>query len=263
MNEIDNYHPRPSMDDFLRNDNKESLISVDQSDIFWCLSQKGFDSFVIEHPGLFLSPLENMISGCISNRLINMAKKRECEDCIDCILKEHSTINEIEIDLFDLLMREYVWQMGKVCYKLRSNLMPSLRGLFVGLFTSRSGMEEFEFQYNKKFVNVYKELNRFSYIILTNLYEPHSLLSKDQYQKLTCKYITDSHVKFENLEAPNGHTFEGLSFMDIIFKSRDVTSKYYMKRYKNYTFLSKGFTGDYPENFYHRASPIGNDKIYE
>ncbi len=263
MNNNNSFFPRPTMDDFLGNPDSGVLNLADKSDIFWCLSQEGITSLAIDHSGMVFSPIENFIAGYIVNKLVDLAKKKECEECIDCIIKKHSGLKDIEIDLFDLLMREYVWQMGKVCYKLRSNPMPALRGVFAGLFTSRSGMQEFENQYNKNFVNVYKELNTFSYIILTNLFKPYALLSEEQYKHLTCKYITDSHVKFENLEAPDGHVFEGLSFLDIIFKNRDTTSDYYKDRYKDYTSLSKGFTSDYAKNFYARSSPIGDEKIYE
>lgn len=117
----------------------------------------------------------------------------------------------------------------------------------------------------KFFVNVYKELNKFSYVILTNLLDPHKAINEIEYENLCTLFIKNNHVQFENLIAPLGHIYEGEKFIDIILdKSKDEINSYYNSHYKGYDLISSGFKGDYP-NYFFNVTPdmiIGNEDIY-
>ena len=117
----------------------------------------------------------------------------------------------------------------------------------------------------KFFINVYKELNNFSYIILTNLLEPYNIINEIEYQKLCTLFIKGNHVQLENMKAPLGHKYEGEKLIDIILgKSREETAAYYSSHYNGYNFLSSGFKGDYPNYFFNTIPDeiIGEEDIY-
>lgn len=239
---------------------------MDKKDIYWCLTSEGFSSMVTSHPGVFFSPIENYVAGYIVNKLVALAKKRECEECIKYIVDNKSNPKLIEIALFDLLMKEYVWHMGEICYKQNKNLFQGIRGMYALFFGSENSLRKWTMIYSRAFVNVYKRLNKFSYVILTNLLDPLSIISEVEYKQLSNKYIVNSHVKFEELLAPIGHSFETERFIDIITnKDRRAISEYYKHNYSNYTFLEGGFKGDYPKYFFEKLPEMifGNDDIYK
>lgn len=236
-----------------------------KNNFWWYLSPEGMSSIAMNHQGVVFAPIERLIANTIVNKLINFGKKIECEECLDFIIKNHATFhNVVHVALFDLLMREYVWHMGEAAYKQRGNVRPLLRGIYVGLMTSRSGFKEFERQYNKGFVNVANKISQLSYIILSHLLEDHKIISEETFSECINKYCHSSHVDFENMPAPKGHKYEGELFIDIIMKkSNEEISRYYEELYAGFSRLSKGFTGDYPSNFFSRSIPIGDNSIYE
>lgn len=242
---------------------------MDKSDVFWCLSSEGLSSLAISHPGMIFSPIENGIAKFIVGKLVDLAKKRECEECIDYIVKNQHSPNEIQIAIFDLLMREYVWHMGEGVYKNKNDIRQGFRwlGLLPSLFgnINEKKLNKYVKEMGKFFVNVYKELNKFSYVILTNLLDPYNIISETEYKNLSKLFLKTNHVQFENLIAPVGHTYEGKKFIDIILeKSREETSSYYNTHYNGYRFLSKGFNGDYPDYFFNNIPDmiIDNEEIY-
>lgn len=242
---------------------------MNKSDVFWCLSTEGIDYLIMHYSNNAFRFIEKSISKAIVDKFVSLAKKRECEECIQYILEHKSNPNYIKIALFDLLMKEYVWHMGEVCYNQKQNIVHAVRWLYAVFRLCRGHDDGFNICQNKyceAFKKVYKELNNFSYIILTNLLEPYKLISDTEYEGMSGIYILDTHVNFEELRAPKGHHFEGERFIDIILKKdRKTTSDYYNKEYKDYTSLSRGFKGDYPNIFYNNLpdSVIGNKDIYK
>jgi len=243
---------------------------MDKSDIFWCLSSEGLSSIATSHPGMVFSPIENGIAKYIVGKLVHLAKKRECEECIDYINNNQQSPNEMQIAIFDLLMREYVWHMGESVYKNKNDIKQGFRwfgNVLPLLFGSvnEKRLDNYIKEMGKFFVNVYKELNKFSYVIITNLFDPRGVINEIEYEKLCKLFVKSNHVQFENMKAPLGHMYEGEKFIDIILdKSREETTSYYSSHYKGYDFLSKGFKGDYP-NYFFNITPdmiIGNEDIY-
>lgn len=247
-----------------------SSIIMDKSDIFWCLSSEGLSSIATSHPGMVFSPIENGIAKYIVGKLVSLAKKRECEECIDYINNNHQSPNELQIAIFDLLMREYVWHMGEAVYKNKNDIKQGFRwfgNVLPLLFGSvnEKRLNNYIKEMGKFFINVYKELNKFSYVILTNLLDPHKVINEIEYDKLCMLFIKCNHVQFENMKAPLGHMYEGEKFIDIILeKDREETSSYYKSHYKGYDFLSRGFKGDYPNYFFNNTPDmiIDNEEIY-
>lgn len=99
---------------------------MDKSDIFGCVSSEGLSSIATTHPGVVFAPIENGIAYIVV-KLVNLAKKHECEECIDYINNNHQFPNELQIAIFDLLMREYVWHMGEAVYKNKNDIKQGLR----------------------------------------------------------------------------------------------------------------------------------------
>jgi len=242
---------------------------MDKNDIYWCLSTEGLSSLVSSHPGIVFSPIENGLAKFIVGKIVGLAKKGECIECIEFISENKINKKELEITLFDLLMKEYVWHMGEVCYEQSRNLMQGIRGmyaLFNAYFRNNlDSLDSWSKKYDKAFINVYKKLNNFSYVVLTNLLDSYNVIKEGDYSTLSNKYILNSHVKFENLIAPVGHVYEGQRFIDIIIdKDRSETTRYYKERYKDLIYLKGGFKGDYPNYFYNKMPDtiIGNEDIY-
>jgi len=243
---------------------------MDKNDVFWCLSSEGLSSLAMSQSGMLFSPIENGIAKYIVGKLVDLAKKRECEECIDYIVKNQHSPNEIQIAIFDLLLREYVWHMGEGVYKNKNDIKQGFRWLgnvLPLLFGSvnEKRLDNYIKEMGKFFVNVYKELNKFSYVILTNLLDPHKAINEIEYKRLCMLFLKSNHVQFENMKAPLGHVYEGKKFIDIILeKSREETSSYYRSHYKEYNYLSRGFKGDYPDYFYNNIPDIiiDNEEIY-
>lgn len=240
---------------------------MDKNNIYWCLSSEGLRSIATSHSWMIFSQIENRISKYIVGNLVNLAKKRECEECIEYIRQYP---NQLQIAIFDLLMREYVWHMGEAVYKNKNDAKQSFRwfGIVLPLLfgsVNEKRLDNYMKEMSKLFINVYKELNKFSYVILTNLLEPYHIIDKKEYEKLCTRFIKSSHVQFENMKAPSKHMYKGEKFIDIILeKSREETIEYYKSHYKGYDFLSKGFKGDYPNYFYNTIPDgiIGSEDIY-
>lgn len=240
---------------------------MDKNDIYWCISSEGLCSIATSHSGMIFSQIENRISKYIVGKLVKLAKKREKEECIDYI-RQHP--NQLQIAIFDLLMREYVWHMGEAVYKNKNDTKQSFRWFGAALpllfgHVNEKRLDNYMKEMGKFFINFYKELNNFSYVILTNVLDPYNIIDEKEYEKLCTLFIRRSHVQFEDMKAPLGHMYEGEKFIDIILKkSREETTVYYRSHYKGYDFLSKGFEGDYPNYFYNTIPDkiIGDEDIY-
>jgi len=221
-------------------------MKSDKSNIEWCLSFDGWSSFMASHPGIVCAPIETKFANFLVGKLVKLAKKQECEECIDYIIKNQHNPNELQIAIFDFLMREYVWYMGEAYYKNSKDLKQGFRGI-------RLLFDNFN---NKKRLDEYlKELNKFICIIITNLLDPYGIISENDYGELSILFLKDNHVRFKNLKAPVGHVYEGERFINIVSKKdRKETTAYYKSHYKGYSFLSKGFQGDYPDCFYRFAT---------
>ena len=100
---------------------------MDKRDIYWCLSSEGLYSMATSHSGMVFSQIENRLSKYIVGKLVKLAKKRECEECIEYIKNNEQNPNQLQIAIFDLLMREYVWHMGEAVYKNKNDLKQSFR----------------------------------------------------------------------------------------------------------------------------------------
>ena len=153
---------------------------MDKRDIYWCLSSEGLYSMATSHSGMVFSQIENRLSKYIVGKLVKLAKKRECEECIEYIKNNEQNPNQLQIAIFDLLMREYVWHMGEAVYKNKNDLKQSFRWFGAALpvlfgSVNEKRLDNYIKEMGKFFINVYKELNNFSYIILTNLLEPYNL----------------------------------------------------------------------------------------
>lgn len=243
---------------------------MDKRDIYWCLSSEGLYSMATSHSGMVFSQIENRLSKYIVGKLVKLAKKRECEECIEYIKNNEQNPNQLQIAIFDLLMREYVWHMGEAVYKNKNDLKQSFRWFGAALpvlfgSVNEKRLDNYIKEMGKFFINVYKELNNFSYIILTNLLEPYYIINEIEYQKLCTLFIKGNHVQFENMKAPLGHKYEGEKLIDIILgKSREETAAYYSSHYNGYNSLSSGFKGDYPNYFFNTIPDeiIGEEDIY-
>lgn len=243
---------------------------MDKSDIYWCLSPKGLYSVATSHSGIVCKQFENRLAQYIVGKLVKLAKKRECEECIDYIINNQQNPNQLQIAIFDLLMREYVWHMGEAVYKNKNDIKQSYRWFGAALpllfgSVNAKRVDNFIKGMGKFFINVYKELNNFSYVILTNLLEPYNVINEIEYEELCTLFIKSSHVQIENMKAPLGHKYEGEKLIDIILeKSREETAEYYSSHYKGYNFLSRWFTGAYPNYFYNTVPDeiIGKEDIY-
>lgn len=240
---------------------------MNKSDIYWCLSSEGLYSIATSHSGMVFSQIENRIAKYIVGNLVKLAKKRECEECIEYI-KQYP--NQLQIAIFDLLMREYVWHMGEAVYKNKNDIKQSFRWFGTALpllfgKVNENGLDRYIKEMGKFFINVYKELNKFSFVILTNLLDPNNVINEIEYEQLCSLFIKSNHVQIENIKAPLGHVYEGEKLIDIILgKSREETGSYYNSHYKGYNFLSRGFKGDYPNYFYNTIPDeiIGEEDIY-
>ena len=58
---------------------------MDKNDVFWCLSTEGLSSLASSHSGIVFSPIENGIAKLIVGKIVGLAKKGECRECIDFI----------------------------------------------------------------------------------------------------------------------------------------------------------------------------------
>ena len=240
---------------------------MDKSDIYWCLSSEGIQSLLGDNISFLSSGIENKIAEIIVNYGVKQSEKNLCNDCINYVLEKNDK-KELEIVLFDILLKEYLFYMGETCYKKSRDLAQSFIGL-AGIFSEKKE-KDFKERYAKAFKYVPLRLNKFPYVILVNLLYSHEFISIADYTRLIIKYMGNTHVHFENILCPTEHPFKGERLLDIILgKDRAEINNYYKEHYADWDLMRRGIKTDYAKVFFrekHRlvfCNVFGNLDIYK
>ena len=239
---------------------------MDKSDIYWCLTAEGLSSVLEDNVNAVSSGIEKQIASYLVDKAVKIADKNLCCSCINYI-NERKDKNVLETVLFDLLMAKYAWHMGNICYAKSHDPIQA----FIGIagFMSNSWENRYKDRYAQAFVNVHKKLNKYPYVILSNLLYSHKTISNEEFVKYVSKFIGNTHVHFEKLVAPKSHYYGGKCLLEVLLENEMVDiNDYYRRKYNVGEIKSLRFKSDYSKVFYqekHRllfANVFGNLDIY-
>lgn len=179
---------------------------------------------------------------------------------VDSMIEKKYDLSQIEIAIFDFLMYQYAWHMGQMNFKYNYKSGTYMRTFMLSFFnkitSDKSFPEALEMQIKRLYCIVPQKLATYAYY-LPLLLRTRNIISEKECDVLIDKYCLKTHVRYEQLQSPKGHTFEG-KLIQILVKHVGELQSYYKKNYDH------SFEADYVKIFYGRFDvlPIGDDSAY-
>lgn len=209
--------------------------------------------------------LDKSISKAAFNYLHNTFINRQAREICRYVNNHKENLHQnINIAIFDRLIYSYVWEFGKLEYEKRSNCNIMIKICWDKICGKRSFYDAMIYREAEHYAKIVPALQKVVIRILEVL-DSFQIINENELKKLSNSFILDTHVKYEQLEAPKGHVFYKSSLLNIIKKKKaKELTKYFKEQYADYEILQSNFNGDHCKIFYESTSiPCNNNSIYE
>ena len=207
---------------------------------------------------------EKQLTDKIWSGVKKMVTTKGCMDCIENLSASNISVNDVETELFDVVLVEYIWFMGEAFYKWNKGTFPFMKTM-IDVFVKKEDPDD---SFKKRAYIFFKEvtpnINCVIDTIINGLNEK-GIISLDQRKQLENKYIKKRKSEIEGIPAPHNHFFHGKTLIKIIMQvEQDEINNYLVEKYsdKQNLFLSNGISTDYGGYFYRYVDksffPIGD-----
>lgn len=215
---------------------------------------------------------DSSLANVISLNVVDWMQKQSFrQHCIDLIkyLNENNSFSQIDVALFDFILKRYVFCLGKTFFLHKKNTKRFIKNVWKSFSSNDTFLGLTQSDFESDFDAVAHEFNVFFHDLIDYLSDEMKIVNEEQKICLIKRYCLSDIYAYEQITVPESHVYydKGKALINIVWGRipLDTLSRYYESRYdKNkYHFLSRSLLNSDNAKFYYVKFPGGVKGFFE